>query len=179
MFGAPLCPSSGAHDDSVGYHIGRLVLGCCWSEVRCRQDGWVSGPKAVTRRQWCYSLYFYSKTNIMHQYIKFILFWNDTLHVSDGLSVHHQEFKPVIIQSSSVYVYIYIYIYIYTHTHTHTTASYYWPNTTGLTHLKIQDCKYRNRHMSNRCLLLYAQSWTPDDGRKYRLKHLECYSKIK
>jgi len=23
---APLCPSSGAHNDSVGYHIGRLVL---------------------------------------------------------------------------------------------------------------------------------------------------------
>jgi len=31
----------------------------------------------------------------MHQRIKFILFWNDTLHVSDGLSVHHQEFKTV------------------------------------------------------------------------------------
>ena len=26
---------------------------------------------------------------------KFILFWNDALHVSDGLSVHHQEFKTV------------------------------------------------------------------------------------
>jgi len=26
MFWAPLCPSSGAHDDSVGYHIGCLVL---------------------------------------------------------------------------------------------------------------------------------------------------------
>jgi len=31
----------------------------------------------------------------MHQGIKFILFWNDTLHVSDDLSVHHQEFKTV------------------------------------------------------------------------------------
>jgi len=31
----------------------------------------------------------------MYQRIKFILFWNDTLHVSDGLSVHHQEFKTV------------------------------------------------------------------------------------
>jgi len=29
----------------------------------------------------------------MHQCIKFILVWNDTLHVSDGLSVHHQEFN--------------------------------------------------------------------------------------
>jgi hypothetical protein len=26
MFRAPLRPSSGAHDNSVGYHIGRLVL---------------------------------------------------------------------------------------------------------------------------------------------------------
>ena len=26
MFRAPLRPSSGAHDDSFGYHIGRLVL---------------------------------------------------------------------------------------------------------------------------------------------------------
>jgi len=25
MFQAPLCPSSGAHDDSIGYHIGLLV----------------------------------------------------------------------------------------------------------------------------------------------------------
>ena len=31
----------------------------------------------------------------MHNCIKFILFWNDTVHVSDGLSVHHQEFKIV------------------------------------------------------------------------------------
>ena len=31
----------------------------------------------------------------MHRCIKFILFWNDTLHVSDGLSVHHQQFKTV------------------------------------------------------------------------------------
>jgi len=31
----------------------------------------------------------------MHQCIKFILFWNDTVHVSDSLSIHHQEFKTV------------------------------------------------------------------------------------
>jgi len=31
----------------------------------------------------------------MHQFLKFILLWNITLHVSDGLSVHHQEFKTV------------------------------------------------------------------------------------
>ena len=37
----------------------------------------------------------YSKTNQTHQCIKFILFWNDTLHVSDGLSIHHHQFKTV------------------------------------------------------------------------------------
>jgi len=31
----------------------------------------------------------------MQKFIKFILFWNDTLHVSDGLSAHHQEFKTI------------------------------------------------------------------------------------
>jgi len=38
-------------------------------------------------------LFLYSKTKKIHQCIKFILFWNDILHVSEGLSVHHQEFK--------------------------------------------------------------------------------------
>ena len=41
---------------------------------------------------------------------------NITLHVSDGLSVHHQEFKTVHTTSGvcmCVCVYIYIYIYIY------------------------------------------------------------------
>jgi len=31
----------------------------------------------------------------MHQCIKFILVWNDNLHVSGGLSVHLQEFNIV------------------------------------------------------------------------------------
>jgi len=31
----------------------------------------------------------------MHQFLKFILFRNNTLRVSDGLSVHHQEIKIV------------------------------------------------------------------------------------
>jgi len=42
-----------------------------------------------------YFYHFHGKTNKLHQRIKFILFWNDTMHVSDGLSVHHQEFKTV------------------------------------------------------------------------------------
>jgi len=32
--------------------------------------------------------------------------------------------------------------------------------------------------VSDTCLLLYVQSWTPDDGRKDHPKHVECNSKI-
>ena len=40
--------------------------------------------------------FFYSKTKPDAQYLRFILFWNNTLlHVSDGLSAHHQESKTV------------------------------------------------------------------------------------
>ena len=42
----------------------------------------------------CIVIYFYSKTNQMYQYIK-LFYFGMTLHVSDGLSVHHQEFKAV------------------------------------------------------------------------------------
>jgi len=55
----------------------------------------------------------------------------------------------------------------------------------------VQDCTYNKRHMSNRycCLLvskqttvsvwqLYVQSWTADDGRKDRPKHVDCHSNI-
>ena len=42
----------------------------------------------------------------MQQCIKFILFWNDTLHVSDGLSVHHQEFKTVHTAVKKILLYV-------------------------------------------------------------------------
>ena len=35
MFQALLCPSSGARDYDVVYHIGRYFLVCCRLEVRC------------------------------------------------------------------------------------------------------------------------------------------------
>ena len=49
MFRTQIFPSSGVHDDSVGYHIGRLVLELLLIGINCWQDGCVSGPKAVTR----------------------------------------------------------------------------------------------------------------------------------
>ena len=39
--------------------------------------------------------YFYSKTKQMHNISNLFYFWNNTLHVLDGLSVHHQESKTV------------------------------------------------------------------------------------
>jgi hypothetical protein len=38
---------------------------------------------------------FYSKTNEMHHFLRFILFCGSNLHVSDGLSFHYQESKTV------------------------------------------------------------------------------------
>ena len=46
----------------------------------------------------CIVISFYSKTNQMHQLLKFILFWNNTLHVS--------EISPSIIRSSRLYTYV-------------------------------------------------------------------------
>jgi len=36
----------------------------------------------------------------------------------------------------------------------------------------------RQQHLFDKYLLLYVQSWIPDDGRKDRPKHVECHSKI-
>jgi hypothetical protein len=40
-------------------------------------------------------IYFYNKTNMMHQFVKFILSRGSTLHVMDGHSIHHQLSKTV------------------------------------------------------------------------------------
>ena len=37
----------------------------------------------------------------------------------------------------------------------------------------------RQQYLFDICMLLYVQSWTPDNGRKDRPKHVECHSKIK
>ena len=42
---------------------------------------------------------------------------------------------------------------------------------------QIRLCACRQQYLFDICLLLYVQSWTPDDGRKDRPKHVECHSK--
>ena len=96
------------------------------------------------------SMQFCSKTNKMHQCVKFILFWNDTLRVSDGLSVHYHEFKTV-----------------------HTATGFCQTDTA------VCLLASRQQYLFDRSLLLYVQSWTPEDGRKVRPKHVEFHSKIK
>ena len=49
----------------------------------------------------------------------------------------------------------------------------------------VQDCTHISFPLASRqqylfdCLLLHVQSWTPDDGRKDRPKHVDCQSQIK
>ena len=50
----------------------------------------------------CIVIYFYSKTNQMLQFLKFVLFWNNTLHVS--------EVFPSIIRSSRLYIQQQVYV---------------------------------------------------------------------
>jgi len=83
------------------------------------------------------------------------------LHVSDGLSVHHQEFNTV---------------------HTATgicrtdTAVCLLAGTRWNTSYSLAS---RQQYLFDIRLLLYVQSWTPDDGRKDRPKHAECHFKRK
>ena len=48
-------------------------------------------------------------------------------------------------------------------------------------HVDTADCLLASsqQYLFDKCLLQYVQSWTPDDGRKDRPKHVECHSKIK
>ena len=43
----------------------------------------------------CILIYFYNKTNQMHNISNLFYFWSNSLHVSDGLSVRHHESKTV------------------------------------------------------------------------------------
>jgi hypothetical protein len=80
-----------------------------------------------------------------------------TLRVSDGLSIHHQESKTVHTSSDK-------------HHTVSFTACY-----------RAQDEFHlvpASKQLQNTCdiyLKLYIQSWTPDDGRRDRPKHVERF----
>ena len=82
----------------------------------------------------------------MHRRIKLISFWNDTLHVSDGLFVHQQEFKTV-----------------------HTAVKQILLSQTAVSvwQMPVAVCtvfNLRQQYLFDKCLLLYVQSWTCDSN---------------
>jgi len=72
------------------------------------------------------------------------LFWNHTLHVSDGLSVHHQEFKTVRTATN---------LFIF-ESHSTCFGRPFRPSS------GVQNCTYNNRHLSNRYCCLLASKQT-------------------
>jgi hypothetical protein len=106
-------------------------------------------------------IHFYGKTNEMHQLLKFIVFYSSSLHVSDGLSVHHQESRTVRTSSGICQ----------THSADCFLAGMRWNISFPLASSQ--------QNLFDMYLMLYVQSYTPDDERKDRPKHAECYYKIK
>ena len=109
----------------------------------------------------CVFIYFYSKTNEMHQVLKFILFCSSTLHVSDRLSVHHQESKTVHIASGVCQT---------------DSADCFLAGPRCSISFPLAS---NQQNLFDIHLMLYVQSQTRDDGLKDRPKHVECYYKIK
>jgi len=69
----------------------RTVSYCVALLLNCRTAGYCVALLLNCRTR----KFFYSKSKKMHGCIKFILFWDDTLDVSDCLSAHHQKFETV------------------------------------------------------------------------------------
>ena len=89
----------------------------------------------------------------MQQFLKFILFWINAVHVSDGLSVHHQELKTA--HTATVYV-----------------------KQLLLPAAKRQKIPQQVAAAFLHILLLYAQFWASDDGQKDCRKHVEHFTRI-
>jgi len=85
---------SHSHNVHVGTHsaelYGKLRVNSRWDENTNNVS-----PFFFTFIGPCIVIYFYSKINKMHQFLKFILFCSSTQHVSGSLSVYHQESKTV------------------------------------------------------------------------------------
>ena len=83
-----------------------------------------------------------------------------TLHVSDGPSVHHQEFKTVHTASGICQ----------TGTATCLLAATRW------NWFHLMPASKQSSNVYDIYLMLCVQSWTPDDERKDRPKHVEWHS---
>jgi len=113
----------------------------------------------------------------MHQRIKFILFWNDTLQVSDGLSVHQQDIN----RSSRLYIQQQASV---KQTLLSETCRVSFQNKINLiskdrrwltTDSAVCLLASRQQYLFEKCLLLYVQSWTLDDGQTDRPKPVVCH----
>jgi hypothetical protein len=75
-----------------GYIKCEEFLNCIWNYQLLNKDS--DTLSYLTFAGLCVIIYFYTKTNRMHN-ISNLFYSGPTLHVSDGLSVHHQESKTV------------------------------------------------------------------------------------
>ena len=96
----------------------------------------------------CIVIYLYSKTKEMHQILKFTLFCSSTLHVSGGLSFHHQESKTAH-RASGICL---------TDSADSLLAGTRWNISFPLASSQ--------QNLFDIRLMLYVQSQTPDNGRK-------------
>ena len=133
---------------------------CSWLGVR-RVSGLVTNGFGInTKHRELIVINFmqnlYSKTNQMHQRFKFIYF-------AMALYMFRTVF-PSTMRSSRL----------------HAAAGICQTGTADcLQAVSSTDCLQAVSSICfGMCLLLYVQSWTPDDGRKDRPKHVECHSKI-
>jgi len=99
----------------------------------------------------------YCKTKMLC--IKLVKYWDkDTVHVSDGLCVHHREFKTVYTATGICL--------------TDISLCFPWSSIS-------YPLEGRQHCLCEKFLLLYVQSWTPGDERKDRPKHVQRHPKIK
>jgi hypothetical protein len=111
----------------------------------------------------CIVIYFHSKTNQMHN-ISNLFYFGTTLYMFWTVS-------PSIIRSLRLYIQHHIYI-----------IQILWLLASG-NEMELQfhlvPASKQPQILYDIYLMVHVQSWTPDDGRRDRLKHVECCSKIK
>ena len=119
---------------------------------------------ALKRASWV-SCHLYSKANQMHQCVKFILFWSDTMHVSDDCSVHHQEFKTVhtAVKQILLLACAMRQIYFILEWHSACFGRLFCPSS------GVQDCTYSNICLTAVCTVLNSWWWTEQSSETCRV----------